>query len=144
MPVVADGKLVGVITTTDIARTGGPSDQVQAADAMTPRPTTVTPNSPVSEALERMASLGVGIIPVVADDDPRRLVGLGSRSSCLVGEGFSFFRVLLAGAAAACPHGDHKRQENRQSKTLLYQSFPHHLSPLFVRNGLRVHKAALI
>jgi Trk K+ transport system NAD-binding subunit len=49
------------------------------SDAMTPRPVTASPNTPVSVVLERMASLGVGRIPVVAEDDPTRLVGLFRR-----------------------------------------------------------------
>ncbi len=83
MPVLESRKLVGVITTTDIVRTGGPSDLVTAAEAMTPRPTTLVPSSAVSEALERMASLGVGIIPVVAENDPRRLVGVFRREDAV-------------------------------------------------------------
>jgi len=83
LPVVEQGRLVGVITVTDIIRTGGPSDQVSAGEAMTPRPVTVTPSSPVSEALERMAALGVGGLPVVADDDPRQLVGLFRREEAV-------------------------------------------------------------
>jgi CIC family chloride channel protein len=83
MPVVESEKLVGVITTTDIVRTGGPSDLVTAGDAMTPRPTTLVPSSAVSEALERMASLGVGIVPVVAENDPRRLVAVFRREDAV-------------------------------------------------------------
>ncbi|MDP2624510.1 MAG: chloride channel protein, partial [Actinomycetota bacterium] len=43
LPVVDDGRLVGVITVSDIVRTGGPSDSVVVSEAMTPRPVTVTP-----------------------------------------------------------------------------------------------------
>jgi CIC family chloride channel protein len=81
--VVDDGRLVGVITGSDIMRTGGPSDQVTAGEAMTPRPVTVTPASPVSEAMERMASLGVGVLPVVAVDDSYRLVGVFRREEAV-------------------------------------------------------------
>jgi CIC family chloride channel protein len=83
LPVVEQGRLVGVITVSDINRTGGPSDQVTVLSAMTPRPVTVTEASPVSEALERMAALGVGGLPVVAADDPRRLVGLFRREEAV-------------------------------------------------------------
>jgi CIC family chloride channel protein len=68
---------------TDIVRGGGPSDQVKAADAMTPRPVTVTPDTPVSLALERMASLGVGRLPVVAEEDPTHLVGMFRRETAV-------------------------------------------------------------
>ncbi len=50
---------------------------------MTQRPITVTPSTPVSLALERMASLGVGRLPVVAEDDPTRLVGLFRRETAV-------------------------------------------------------------
>jgi len=83
LPVVAADRLVGVITGSDVLRTGGPSDQVSAGEAMTPRPVTVSPASPVSEAMERMASLGIGCLPVVAPEDPRRLVGVFRREQAV-------------------------------------------------------------
>ena len=84
LPVVdQEDTLVGVMTITDVVRSGGPSDQVRAGDAMTPRPVTVTPATTVSLALERMASLGVGRLPVVAEDDPTRLVGMFRRETAV-------------------------------------------------------------
>lgn len=75
-PVIDGNRLVGVITETDIVRSGGPSDQVTAAEAMTPNPVTVDTQTPVSHALERMAALGVGRLPIVAEEEPTRLVGI--------------------------------------------------------------------
>lgn len=83
VPVVADGRLVGLIAESDIVRAGGPSDQVRAGDAMTPNPATVTPETPVSEALERMAALGVGRLPVVDSYDATRLVGVFRRQDVI-------------------------------------------------------------
>ena len=84
LPVVdEDDELVGVMTITDIVRSGGPSDQVKAVEAMTPRPVTVTSETPVSLALERMASLGVGRLPVVSEDDPTKLVGMFRRETAV-------------------------------------------------------------
>ncbi len=86
LPVVdGDGRLVGVITVNDIVRTGGPSDQVVAAAAMTPNPATIVPTAPVSEALERMAALGVGRLPVVEVDHPAALVGMFRREDVIKG-----------------------------------------------------------
>lgn len=83
LPVVEGDQLVGVVTASDIVRAGGPSDQVLARDAMTPEPVTVTRSIPVSETLERMAVLGVGRLPVVAEDDPKRLVGMFRREDAI-------------------------------------------------------------
>jgi CIC family chloride channel protein len=84
LPVVdADEHLVGVVTVADVVRAGGPSDQVLVQDAMTPKPVTVTPSTAASEALERMAALGVGRIPVVDDEDARHLVGMFRREDAV-------------------------------------------------------------
>ncbi len=78
-PVVAKGRVAGIVTESDILRVGGPSDQVVARDVMTPAPVSVTASTPVSDALERMVALGVGQLPVMSTDDPDRLVGLFRR-----------------------------------------------------------------
>lgn len=77
------GRLAGILTISDIMRTGGPSDELTAADIMTPRPVTVTPETQVSLALERMASLGVGRLPVVSETDPTDLVGMFRRETAV-------------------------------------------------------------
>ncbi len=69
-------RLVGVLSMSDILR-HDPTDLVD--DAMSRRPITVTERTPVSQALERMAALGVSRLPVVAEDDPSRLVGMFRR-----------------------------------------------------------------
>jgi CBS domain-containing protein len=50
---------------------------------MTSRPATVVPSTLVSTALERMAVLGVGRLPVVGEDDPERLVGVFRREDAV-------------------------------------------------------------
>jgi CIC family chloride channel protein len=97
IPVVSGDSLVGVITETDVIRAGGPSDQVTAADAMTPNPVTVTPATPVSDALERMAALGVGRLPIVDEKEPDHLVGVFSRDDVVS----AYHRALGARARAA-------------------------------------------
>lgn len=74
-------RLVGVITLSDIARSGGPSMTATVADAMTKDVITITPDAPVASALARMASLGVGRLPVVSTADPREVVGMFRRIS---------------------------------------------------------------
>lgn len=82
VPVVDDGVLSGVVTITDLNRA---EDKMTATvgDVMTPRPVTVDQDTPVSRALERMAALGVGRLPVVAADDPRRLIGIFRREEAV-------------------------------------------------------------
>jgi K+/H+ antiporter YhaU regulatory subunit KhtT len=81
LPVVDGARLIGIITMSDIARAG--DDQILVSDAMTPRPATVVPSTPVSTALERMAVLGVGRLPVVNEDNPEQLVGLFRREDAV-------------------------------------------------------------
>jgi len=83
LPVIADRRLVGIITVTDINRMGGPSDDLRVSEAMTTKPATVGPDTPVSQALERMAVLGIGRLPVVAEEDPSRLVGMFRREEAV-------------------------------------------------------------
>jgi len=75
--------LVGVITVTDILRAGGALPTVRVADAMTPRPVTASPSTPVSVVLERMASLGIGRVPVVSEEDPTLLVAVFRREDAV-------------------------------------------------------------
>ena len=81
LPVLEADRLVGIITLSDIARAGPGQDFV--TDAMTHRPVTVVPSTPVSTALERMAVLGVGRLPVVSEDDPELLVGVFRREDAV-------------------------------------------------------------
>ncbi len=82
-PVIEDGALVGIVTVTDMSRGAMPRELATVGDVMTPRPVTVDPGTPVSRALERMAALGVGRLPVVAADDPRRVVGMFRREEAV-------------------------------------------------------------
>jgi CIC family chloride channel protein len=83
VPVVDSGLLVGVVTLSDVVRFDTGREHMTVGDVMTPRPVTVTPSTPVSRALERMAALGVGRLPVVAEDGSARLVGLFRREEAV-------------------------------------------------------------
>lgn len=83
VPVVENAELVGIVTITDLNRASEPEEKATVSSVMTPRPVTVDPDTPVSRALERMAALGVGRLPVVSADDPRRLVGVFRREEAV-------------------------------------------------------------
>ena len=81
IPVLDGERLVGIVTMSDISRSEHSGSLV--SDAMTPRPVTVVPSTAVSTALERMAVLGVGRLPVVDEDKPERLVGMFRREDAV-------------------------------------------------------------
>lgn len=81
LPVVEAGELKGILTITDIARSGGPSPERTVGEVMTANPRTVFASMPVSVAVSRMAALDIGRMPVVADDDPHRFLGMFRRES---------------------------------------------------------------
>ena len=83
VPVVDDGVLVGMVTISDLGRTLEPLEDAAVGQVMTHRPVSVTPSTPVSQALERMAALGVGRLPVVSEDDPTALVGMFRREEAV-------------------------------------------------------------
>jgi chloride channel protein, CIC family len=83
LAVVDDGRLVGIVTLSDITRAEPDGRRLTVGDVMTPRPVTVTPSTRVSAALERMAALGVGRLPVVDEADPEKLVGMFRREEAV-------------------------------------------------------------
>ena len=82
-PVVdAGGKLVGIFSLRDIrtALLGTNLGPLVVADDLAMRPVrTVSPRDDLHTALRRMTELNLDEIPVVAPDDPSRLLGLLSR-----------------------------------------------------------------
>jgi CBS domain-containing protein len=105
LPVVTDGKLTGILTLSDIARRGDPDGSSLVGDVMTDDPITVVPTMPVSSALARMAALGYGRMPVVADDDPQQFVGMFRRESVV-----RAYHLALGGATGRHLYRDRARQ----------------------------------
>jgi chloride channel protein, CIC family len=73
------GRLVGVVTATDLERPGR-----TAREICTTRVLTVTPDDPLFRAVRRMASLDVGRIPVI-DGVSREVVGILRRADIVRG-----------------------------------------------------------
>ena len=81
LPVIENDRLVGVISLGDVESVHVPSNLVSVGEVMTRNPITVTPELPVSAALARMASFGLGRLPVVDDANPTKVIGMFRRES---------------------------------------------------------------
>lgn len=74
-----DGSLVGVVARSDLERDTGAPGSSTAADVATRRPATALPDEAVFRAVQRMANLDVGRLPVV-DPVTGRVVGVFRRA----------------------------------------------------------------
>ncbi|GCE94250.1 MAG: chloride channel protein [Arthrospira platensis PCC 7345] len=84
-PVVNQGKLVGIISQTDMARINQQdiSEQTPLHKLMTPQPVTIYPDAPLSEVLYLLGRQKLSRLPVV---EGRHLVGIITRSDIIRGE----------------------------------------------------------
>jgi acetoin utilization protein AcuB len=80
VPVVSDGKLVGIVSDRDLREHRGHLEQVKINGIMSERPVTVTPATTIEEAAQIMLERQVGGLPVVADG---RLVGMITTSDIM-------------------------------------------------------------
>jgi len=78
LPVVAAGRLIGIVTDRDVRSAA--SDAATVDDVMTPNPVTTTPATPVERAATTMRERKVGALPVV---ECETLVGIVSESDLL-------------------------------------------------------------
>lgn len=93
MPVVAEGRLVGILSQRDLFRAAVSSvlklqrsaerewlAKIPVRDVMTAEVVTIGPGAPLADAVQLMLERRIGCLPVVEDG---RLVGLLSESDCL-------------------------------------------------------------
>ncbi len=129
--VEADGRLAGIVSDSDIHRLGGASDHLTAADAMTPDPATVSVDLPVSQALERMAVLGVGRLPVIDRHNPERIEAMFRREDAIAAY------HLALGSAARTDHMP-QRVATRTSDSARYLDFE--IPPGSVADGRKIRE----
>ncbi|OIR05122.1 H(+)/Cl(-) exchange transporter ClcA [mine drainage metagenome] len=80
-----EGRLAGLITRGDVLKSleRDPSGSSTLAEAGTAHPEVARPDELVSEALDRMLDRDCGRLPVVAPEDPGRIIGYLGRSAVL-------------------------------------------------------------
>jgi len=77
LPVVEDGKLIGIFTLADLKKGRAGTTKIRAV--MTPNPVVVHADEKLGEVFDKMADNRIGRIPVVSSDG-KTLVGLVSLS----------------------------------------------------------------
>ena len=80
VPVVREGKLVGIVSDRDLREHRGHLEHTKINAAMSENPLTVTPATTLEEAAQIMLERQIGGLPVVADG---RLVGIITASDIL-------------------------------------------------------------
>ncbi|HLY28747.1 MAG TPA: chloride channel protein, partial [Aggregatilineales bacterium] len=77
-----EGFLYGIVTLQDVnaARESGKLESSTAGDICTREVLTVKPDDPVSKALHLIGQHGLGRVPVVAEDNPRKIIGVLRRA----------------------------------------------------------------
>ena len=83
-PVLEDGRLVGIITMTDVRRVQHANDlSISVRDAMTRKPVVITPEDTMENALKIMTFHTIHHLPVARPGDPEQLAGFLTRTDLM-------------------------------------------------------------
>ncbi|HEY9887314.1 MAG TPA: chloride channel protein, partial [Candidatus Obscuribacterales bacterium] len=99
-PVLAQGKLVGILTQTDLGDQTQPPVERRVQDIMTPHPVTVTPESSLPQVLDLLNRLKVSRLPVT---EGNKLVGIITRGDIIRAESERLSGTPLAAGPAPTP-----------------------------------------
>jgi len=101
-PIVdANGMLLGVLTRRDLVET--PGDDTQLAALIRRPPVVVFSDSSLRDAADQMTRAGVGRVPVVAREAPRKVLGILTRSDLLNAHGQRLAASERSGKPASPP-----------------------------------------
>ena len=79
-PVVENGKIVGIVTQSDLVKVRNPSSLLKTHEIMTPKPITVTGDAVLSDVLYLLNRYQLSRLPVIQDS---RLVGIITRTDII-------------------------------------------------------------
>ena len=83
LPVVVEGKLIGIISEYDLRRFGHSIDSTLVVTVMTPSPVTISPSATLEHAVALLKAKAIGALPVV---EHGRLIGIITASNLWVPE----------------------------------------------------------
>jgi CIC family chloride channel protein len=141
-PVLDEGRLVGIVTQTDLGDTAKASQgNLTLADLMTPRPVTVNPEASLSQVLYLLNRLKISRLPVV---EGNRLVGIITRGDIIRAESEQISgQTTAAGPATAPSCGIYRTRSpaTGQGRLLVPLSDPD-TAPLLLRMAIAIaHQA---
>jgi acetoin utilization protein AcuB len=92
IPIVEEGRLVGIVSDRDL-RDASPAlgdtdrastlQEIRLGDVMTREVSTADPQDPIENAAQEMYELKIGSLPVVAEEDEEKLLGIVTSSDVM-------------------------------------------------------------
>ena len=92
IPIVGEGRLVGIVSDRDL-RDASPAlgdadrastlQEIRLGDVMTQEVSTANPQDPIENAAQEMYELKIGSLPVVAEEDEEKLLGIVTSSDVM-------------------------------------------------------------